>query len=50
MDEMEIHGTPTYRPDSPFRNFEPYTPKKGENYMSPEQAEHFRNILIQLAP
>lgn len=28
-----------------FKNFEPYKPKKGEEYMSEAQKEHFRNIL-----
>ncbi len=27
------------------RNVQPYIPKRGEQYMSKEQAEHFRNIL-----
>ncbi|BCX82161.1 DnaK suppressor protein [Methylomarinovum caldicuralii] len=27
-------------------SFEPYQPKEGEEYMSPEQLEHFRKILI----
>ncbi len=31
--------------DSTFRNFVPYTPKKGEAYMSPQQVEHFRHVL-----
>lgn len=30
-----------------FRNFEPYVPKRGEEYMSPDQLAHFRNILNQ---
>ena len=30
---------------SQFQNFEPYKPKKNEEYMSPEQLEHFRMIL-----
>jgi DnaK suppressor protein len=29
-------------------NFKPYVPKKGEQYMSPKQLEHFRKILNQL--
>ncbi len=28
-----------------FSSFEPYKEKKGEEYMSTEQKEHFRNIL-----
>lgn len=45
MGSMEVQ-TPTYRPDSPFRNFEPYMPEKTETYMNPKQVAHFRNILI----
>jgi DnaK suppressor protein len=33
--------------DNPL-SFEPYEPKKGEEYMSPEQIEHFRMILTNL--
>jgi len=29
-------------------SFKPYVPKKGEQYMSPKQLEHFRKILNQL--
>lgn len=28
-----------------FRNFEPYTPKRGEEYMSDAQMDHFKDIL-----
>ena len=28
-----------------FKNFEPYKPKKGEEYMNEQQREHFRQIL-----
>ncbi len=28
-----------------FRNFEPYKPKRGEEYMSEDQREHFKAIL-----
>lgn len=45
MGNMEIQ-TPTYRPDSPFRNFEPYMPEKTETYMNPKQIAHFRSVLI----
>ncbi len=45
MGNMEVQ-TPTYRPDSPFRNFEPYMPEKTETYMNPKQVAHFRNILV----
>jgi len=31
--------------DNNFTNFTPYKPKKGEEYMNPEQVEHFRHIL-----
>ncbi|HEY9034402.1 MAG TPA: RNA polymerase-binding protein DksA [Pseudomonadales bacterium] len=31
--------------DNQFRNFEPYKPKRGEEYMSPAQLQHFRDIL-----
>jgi len=30
-----------------FKNFEPYKPKKGEEYMSEAQKDHFRHILRQ---
>lgn len=30
---------------SEFRNFEPYKPKRGEEYMNEVQLEHFKNIL-----
>jgi len=29
----------------PVKGFEPYQPAKGEEYMSPQQEEHFRKIL-----
>ncbi|MCI0399947.1 MAG: RNA polymerase-binding protein DksA [Gammaproteobacteria bacterium] len=31
---------------APDRNFTPYKPKKGEEYMSPKQVDHFRAILL----
>jgi DnaK suppressor protein len=31
--------------ENQFRNFEPYKVKRGEEYMSEEQREHFRKIL-----
>jgi len=31
---------------STFKNFTPYKPKKGEEYMNEKQSEHFRNILL----
>jgi len=30
----------------PVRGFTPYQPKRGEDYMSKEQLEHFRNLLL----
>ena len=32
---------------TPFKNFEPYKLKKGEEYMSDRQKDHFRHILRQ---
>ena len=32
--------------DSPFRNFEPYEPKKNEEYMNDAQLAHFKDILL----
>ena len=29
-----------------FKNFVPYKPKKGEEYMSEKQREHFKSILL----
>lgn len=31
----------------PFKQFEPYKPKKGEEYMNEAQKEHFRQILLR---
>jgi DnaK suppressor protein len=33
--------------DSPFKNFTPYEPAKGEEYMNAEQLDHFRTILLR---
>ncbi len=30
-----------------FKNFVPYVPKKGEEYMSSKQKDHFRQILLR---
>lgn len=30
-----------------FKNFVPYKPKRGEEYMNEQQREHFRNILLK---
>lgn len=32
--------------DSVFKTFEPYQQRRGEPYMSPQQLQHFRNILL----
>jgi DnaK suppressor protein len=32
---------------SEFRNFEPYKPKRGEEYMNDAQLAHFRDILLK---
>ena len=32
--------------ESKFLDFKPYKAKKGEDYMSPEQIDHFKKILI----
>ncbi len=32
---------------SSFKNFVPYVPKKGEEYMSSKQKDHFRQILLR---
>lgn len=32
--------------DSPFKNFIPYEPKRGEAYMDSKQLDHFRDILL----
>lgn len=33
--------------DSPFKNFIPYEPKRGEAYMDGKQLDHFRDILLK---
>lgn len=33
-------------PANNFKNFTPYKPKKGEEYMNEKQREHFRDILL----
>jgi len=32
--------------DPQFKNFEPYKPKRGEEYMNEAQCDHFRGILL----
>ena len=29
-----------------YLDFKPYKPKKGEEYMSPQQTEHFKNLIF----
>ena len=29
-----------------FKNFTPYKPKRGEQYMNEKQCEHFKSILL----
>ncbi len=38
---------PAITADSPFKNFTPYKPRKGEPYMSAKQLDHFRQILLK---
>jgi DnaK suppressor protein len=33
--------------DSPFKNFVPYEPQRGETYMGSKQLDHFRDILLK---
>ncbi len=33
--------------NSQFKNFEPYKPRRGEEYMSDAQLDHFKNILLK---
>lgn len=37
---------PQSKPNASFKNFTPYKPKKGEEYMNDKQLEHFREILL----
>jgi DnaK suppressor protein len=37
----------TSQTSTPFKNFEPYKLKKGEEYMNDSQKDHFRHILLQ---
>ncbi len=43
--QAKTRGTPPPVSTSDFKNFEPYKPKRGEEYMSEGQMEHFRKIL-----
>jgi DnaK suppressor protein len=38
---------PVSAADSPFKNFIPYEPKRGEAYMDAKQLDHFRDILMK---
>jgi DnaK suppressor protein len=38
---------PVSAADSPFKNFIPYEPKRGEAYMDGKQLDHFRDILMK---
>jgi DnaK suppressor protein len=45
-----VRSKPTGQPrsvDSPFKNFVPYEPARGEMYMSATQFDHFRDILLK---
>lgn len=37
---------PQSKSNAAFKNFTPYKPKKGEEYMNDKQLEHFREILL----
>jgi DnaK suppressor protein len=43
--QAKTRGAPTPASTDDFNNFEPYKPKRGEEYMSEGQREHFRKIL-----
>ena len=53
--KAEVAPKPTAKPkgktpatvDSPFKNFIPYEPKRGEAYMDAKQLDHFRDILLK---
>jgi DnaK suppressor protein len=53
--ETTVPTKPTPKPrarpvsaaDSPFKNFIPYEPKRGEAYMDGKQLDHFRDILMK---
>ena len=36
---------PAKKSDNQFRNFTPYKPKRGEEYMNEKQHDHFRDIM-----
>jgi DnaK suppressor protein len=44
--QAKTRGAPAAASSSDFKNFEPYKPKRGEEYMSEGQREHFRKILL----
>ncbi len=37
---------PTFSFSGPLKSFQPYQPRRGEEYMSDEMLEHFRKILV----
>jgi len=43
--QAKTRGTPAPASTTDFKNFEPYKLKRGEDYMSEGQREHFRKIL-----
>lgn len=42
---MPAKKMPVSKPTTAFSQFEPYQPKKGEEYMNENQVKHFRSIL-----
>jgi DnaK suppressor protein len=42
-----VPSKPVITADSPFKNYVPYKPRKGEPYMSAKQLDHFRGMLIK---
>jgi DnaK suppressor protein len=44
--KVKAKATPKTQAESQFRNYTPYEPKKNEEYMSDQQVEHFRAILM----
>jgi len=47
IEALEIMSTTSSAQSQPvLKNFVPYKPKKGEEYMNEEQREHFKKILL----
>lgn len=44
---VDFESLPRSNPNSPFKNFTPYAPAKGEDYMNADQQKHFRHILTK---